>query len=188
MIAATGQFVLKGYSIIMKPQRDSIASALQRLGSNDPDDDSPAADSELEQLKRKENRKITTETLAEEAQELQRRHGEIVERLQKEIQDMETALAELKPLAGELQKEHPETLRPQDTERLRQFKRKIHMAHMELMKLDNYHKHHQERQPTLADQPAGSLLKLGFLLSLPLMLLIIAAVVVLVSELRNLFN
>jgi exonuclease VII large subunit len=171
----------------MKPQRDSIASALQQAGSRGAAPDA-VSDQELEQLKRKENRKITQETLAEEAQELQRRHAELVERLQKEIQDMETALAELKPLAKELQEEHPETLRPQDTERLRQFKRKIHMAHMELMKLDNYHKHHQEQQPGLADQPAGRLLKLGFLLSLPLMLLIILAVTVLVSELRNLFN
>ncbi len=174
----------------MKQQRDSIASALQRL-SNDPEPESlpaPDPDPELEQLKRKENRKITAETLAEETQELQKRHGEIAERLQKEIVDMEKALAELKPLAKELQEERPDTLRPQDTERLRQFKRKIHMAHMELMKLDNYHKHHQDRHPTLADQSAGRLLKLGFLLSLPLMLLIIAAVIVLVGELRTLFN
>ena len=101
---------------------------------------------------------------------------------------MERTLAELRPLAKDLQEEHPDTLRPQDTERLRQFKRKIHMAHMELMKLDNYHKHHQEHTPTLADQPVGKLLKLGFLLALPLMLLIIAAVVILVGELRTLFN
>jgi exonuclease VII large subunit len=173
----------------MKPQRDSIASALQQLSSSEPDNDTTSLpDPELEQLKRKENRKITQETLAEEAQELQRRHVELVERLQKEIRDMEKALAELKPLAQELQEERPDTLRPQDTERLRQFKRKIHMAHMELMKLDNYHKHHQERQSTLIDQPAGKLLKLGFLLSFPLMLLIIAAVVAVVYELRALFN